>query len=96
MKILRLNKVRVTLPYDKKDKKRCLSIIVERIEVSEYTAKWRDPGWTGWLRKLCHIDNAVYLLSGFAGLLISLPSSHDTLIGKSLILFLFFKFYLIF
>ena len=64
--------MRVTLPSDKKANKGCLSVTVERVEVSAYTAKWRDPGWTGLLRKLCHIDNAVYLLSGFAGLLISL------------------------
>lgn len=41
------------------------------------------------VEELCHIDSAVYLLSGSAGVLISLPLSHDTLIGKSLILDVF-------
>lgn len=46
------------------------SITVERIEVSEDTAKWRESRLDRAVEELCHIDSAVYLLSGFAGVLI--------------------------
>lgn len=62
VKILRLNKVRVTLTYKKA--KGCLSITVERIEVSEDTRmKVEESRLDRAVEELCHIDSAFYLLS---------------------------------